>query len=197
MTQPDLSILICSIDSRVAMFDALTRSLWAQVLVLLDPTRVELQCLVDNRELKVGEKRNRLMNMARGRYLCFIDDDDRVFADYVPKILDAIAREPDAVGICGFMTTGRGDPTLFIDHTEFSLHRTRNGWIKRKFCHLCPMKTEIARSEKFAALNYGEDRDWGERVNRHIKTSVLIPEPIYYYDFDQEKSETYKLRGQR
>ena len=37
--------------------------------------------------MSVGEKRNKLINMAKGEYFSFIDDDDLVSEEYVDQVL--------------------------------------------------------------------------------------------------------------
>lgn len=50
--------------------------------------------LVDNRKRTTGAKRNDLIDLAKGEYVTFIDDDDWAGANYVQSILGAIDQYP-------------------------------------------------------------------------------------------------------
>lgn len=89
-----LSILICSLDERKDKLKKLTDILNKQT-----NDNVEILANVDNRTKSVGMKRNELVKEAQGQYVCFIDDDDEIAPNYIPKIMDAIETSPDVVGI--------------------------------------------------------------------------------------------------
>ena len=69
-----LSILILSIPSRIKQLETLLEKLENQ----FDDDRVEILVMLDNKSFHIYEKRNELLDMARGEYLCFLDDDDNV-----------------------------------------------------------------------------------------------------------------------
>ena len=46
--------------------------------------------MFDNKKRSVGEKRQDLLNLAKGQYLVFIDDDDRISDDYISSIIQAM-----------------------------------------------------------------------------------------------------------
>lgn len=78
-TQPLLSILIPTVVARKKTFDALMRMLNAQRNALPNPELVEILTFCDDGKMMVGAKRNKLLDMATGRWLAYADDDDRVF----------------------------------------------------------------------------------------------------------------------
>ena len=91
----DISILICTIEGREKPL--------SELLNILDNQKnekVEILLNKDNREKTVGKKRNELINQAKGKYICFIDDDDIVSDDYISKILYSINNSnPDVIGL--------------------------------------------------------------------------------------------------
>ena len=64
---------------------------------------VEIRILSDNKEMSVGEKRNKLINMAKGEYFSFIDDDDLVSEEYVDQVLRKLRKNPDVVTFWGLL----------------------------------------------------------------------------------------------
>ena len=185
--EPKLSILVCSVTRRAALLERLLWTLKGQALTLENPQDIEILYLVDNCEMSIGAKRNKLLAAARGQYACFVDDDDRVFGDYVRRIFEAMEDEPDCIGMAGIMTTNGAKPTLS--------YFTGDTGIKApvvQCCHLSPIKREIAASVKFLDTSWGEDRAWAERVMPLLKKVNTLDRVIYHYDFWKDVTETQK-----
>jgi len=94
-----LSILIPTLIERVESLKALYDSLTDQI----GNKDVEIILNSDDRQKTIGQKRNELISKAKGDYIVFVDDDDRVPDYYVEKILKAIETNPDCVGIEGVL----------------------------------------------------------------------------------------------
>ncbi len=180
-----LSILIPTLENRKRYLDRLLNCLEKQI----DTNEVEYCFETDNGERSIGEKRNLLLQEAKGKYIAFVDDDDLVSSDYIEKVLDAIHDpiEPDCIG-------------MHLLHYEdnalrgFTYHSLRyKSWydkldtttgMKRYYRnpnHLNPVKRELALATKFPNISMGEDRDYSTRLLPLLKTEVYIYEPIYYY----------------
>lgn len=183
---PALSILILSIDSRAELLARLLATLQPQ---LTDD--VELLTLIDNGERSIGAKRNELMLRARGRYVCFIDDDDLVSDDYVAALLDATRLDPDSIG---FRLRYSIDGAFDAD----ALHTIRNAkWetvnrdgakvYLRTPNHLNPVRRSIALAHPFPEINHGEDHAYSDLIKPHIRTEVYIDRVMYRYLFRTRK----------
>lgn len=177
---PALSILILSIDSRAELLARLLSKLQPQ---LTDNT--ELLTLIDNGERSIGAKRNELLLRARGRYVCFIDDDDLVADDYVAALLGAAQLDPDTIG---FRLRYSIDGVFDAD----ALHTIRNAkWetvnhdgakvYLRTPNHLNPVRRSIALAHPFPEINHGEDHDYSNQIKPHIRTEVYIDRVMYHY----------------
>ena len=98
-----LSILICHIQDRQAQLDKLMACLEKQKTDDVE-ILVETDAGKDNGGLQIGAKRNKLLYNARGKYISYVDDDDRIsdgteHPAYIPSVLTAIESGPvfDAV----------------------------------------------------------------------------------------------------
>lgn len=183
-----LSILIPTIPGREQKLNRLLRVLDRQVLLRPD---VELIVLRDNKKMTIGEKRNKLLWLASGQYVAFVDDDDQVTPDYVPALCNAIASDrPDVV--C-FTVTVRGyGPTKPCHyHPTFPHSETKNEY-KRKPNHLMAWRRDLARRVPFPEINAGEDTQWANKMAQHAKKVTTIDRPLYTYLFD--KSDNSMLR---
>ena len=77
----DLSILVCSVHTRYDTFaPKIQKQLYDQYNALseADQDRVETIVLTDNKKMMLGHKRNTMVEVAQGRYIVFVDDDDRI-----------------------------------------------------------------------------------------------------------------------
>lgn len=181
-----LSILICTINGRENYLERLTQRLKDQVT-----PEVEVLVAKDNREEKVGKKRNNLIHQAVGEYIVFIDDDDWVCENYVSRILKATDSKPDVVGFNSIITFNGVDSRrveISLKHRNWS-HKT--GELEGKQqpviyyrCpnHLTPIKASIARQIMFPELNDQEDRFFSLAIPSFANTEVYIDDYMYFYD---------------
>jgi glycosyltransferase involved in cell wall biosynthesis len=175
---PKLSILIPSMVKR--------RDLFTRLMYVLHPQlthEIELVVDVDNGEMSIGLKRQRLLERALGDYIVFIDDDDLVANIYVKEILEAIEQKPDAVGFNGEIISLKNDKSQVFEMT--SKHKKwsqgKDGTFYRGIEHLSPVRREIALKVGFPDKHCGEDHDYSIGVNKLIDTEVYIDKVLYRY----------------
>jgi glycosyltransferase involved in cell wall biosynthesis len=180
-----LSVLVPTITERSDLLKRLNEKLIPQLT-----KNVEVLYCGDNKERSTGAKRNQLIDMARGKYIVFVDDDDLVCPNYIELILRAISSGCDVVGIHLLMTTG-GDPetecrtyhSLRYSHWYDEPDPDRPGRTRyfRNPNHLNPVKRELAWKARFPDLYHGEDHEYSKALLPYLKTESYIEEPIYYY----------------
>ena len=106
-SQIKLSILIATIPQRFVMFEDLQFRLKWQINTKYN-NQVEIinDCSMN---CTTGEKRNHLLELAKGKFIVFIDDDDEVSDDYVESIIEAIDSNPeiDCIGMKGKIKIAR------------------------------------------------------------------------------------------
>ena len=101
-----LSVLVPSVSTRRETFaQVVMDQLFGQheKLSEADRKRVEILVLTDagrNGGMIVGEKRNAMVRMARGTYVVFVDDDDRVADDYLASLLEATSSGANILHRC-------------------------------------------------------------------------------------------------
>lgn len=185
----DLSILIPTLPARIDCYYRLIKTLNQQIIENNLIHRVQILTLCDTKDISVGEKRNILLNKSNGRYVCFIDDDDEIAPNYLNKIISALSSNADVITFCG-------DYVENSIRTAFSISMVHRGnfnhpeMLYRLPNHLCPVKREIALSCQFTDKNFGEDSDYAERINNHIKNEYHIQDKLYFYMYDSNTSQT-------
>lgn len=192
-----LSILIPTLPQRLEKYALLLNNLSNQIKINDLTDSVQLLSIMDCKDMSVGEKRNWLLQMSCGKYVQFLDDDDRISNDFVKKMHDATLSEPDVVTFKGeFYHSGKHHSDFLIS-TMVRYDTNKNGMMYRRPNHLCPVKREIALNCKFPNKNYGEDSDYANQINNIIKTEKHIDDKLYFYMFDEIKSETHKHRHEK
>ncbi len=194
-----LSLLITALQPRVALAIDLLKRVVSQAAV---EGGVEVLMALDDFGCPLAEKRNRLLDMACGRYVAFIDDDDRVSNDYVHKIIGAIDANPD-VDCISFEGWRTDDHNVQTNRMNWSL-ATQFGYDDgttrfRPVNHLCPIRRDIAVQSWFPAnLPYGSDQPYWRLLLAAdlLKTEVHLPDALYYYRFRSEgtATQTGKMR---
>ena len=185
---PDWSILVLSINARNALLERLLHVLRPQVYA--NQPRVEMLVDVDNGEMRVGAKRQRLLEVAKGRYVSFVDDDDLVAPDFVERLLAAIQGNPDADAI-GFKGRRYMDDKLT---GEIIYDHKFKGWIDKKVAdgfqyqrtlgHLNPVRRKLALRVGFnRVLQRSEDRLYSVGLKSLIKKTVFVDACLYDYFF--------------
>ena len=120
--------------------------------------------------------RNIGLNIAKGKYIGYIDGDDMIADNYISKILKAIEKEPDII----FLSWKMPQETFIITSKPLK-------WNCAVWCRV--YKREIIGETRFdESLKIAED--W--KFNQAIKynTSTCIREPIYLYNSGREGSLT-------
>lgn len=187
------SIMICTLDEREASFKKLYDKLTAQIYSLGLQHEIEIISFKDNRENKIGFKRNSLITQSNGEYVNFLDDDDDVHENYIKMIYDALQNNPDCVKLLGVMTTQGKHPQKFIHSVKYNNnYGYEDGAFVRPPNHLSTMKRSVACQFLFPETNFAEDKDWAMRIAESglLKNESAIEVPYYFYYYDGKYDQT-------
>lgn len=181
-----LSILICTVPSRMSTFlPALLDKLLPQCT-----GDVEVLWLGDNKKRTVGEKRNNLLDLAKGDYVVFVDDDDGITADYVAELLHHIKGGADVINFNVMCSVNGGEYKRVDYDARFKRDSNHKDHYKRIPNHIMCVKRELALKARFPEINMSEDSAYAKKLKLLIKTQTFITKPLYYYTFSHQTSET-------
>lgn len=146
--------------------------------------QVEILALFDNKIRTIGEKRQQMIDIAKGEYMVFVDDDDRVTKDYIDQIMNALINNPDCdLVVFDQMCVVDKAACYFVKlDKEYEENFDKDGILYRVPNHIMVYKSDIIRKHKFNNLNIGEDIDWAKRAVKDVKKQVRIPKPLYFYE---------------
>jgi len=181
-----LSILIPSIPER---FDK-AKALYNHIFSMIGDKDIELIMATDNKKRTIGEKREALKNISRGKYFMFVDDDDSLYE--LDDIYEATAQDVDVItfnsrsrnagGSTYIVTMGLGNP---VEHNNDGKGNYTD--IKRPPYQCCAWHEKF-RWIQYPAMNYGEDWEWVKQALPLASTEVHIDKVLHGYNFDPEVS---------
>jgi len=182
----ELSILIATMPTRLKCFSELISDLNSQIKKCNAIFNIEI-ITDESMDYNVGIKRNKLLNLANGKYIVYADDDDFISPNYISLILQAIKSDADCIGINGTITTdGKNKKQWFISK-EYGKWFEKNNIYYRTPNHISPVKRELALKAGFPNISFAEDAEYSKRLLPLLKTETIIKETIYHYAYISRK----------
>ncbi len=183
-----LSIVICSVPERIGFLSRLFSKLVPQT----KQKPVEILVITDNRSMTIGEKRQHLLELAKGKYITHVDDDDILSDDYVDSLLEKIKEDKYDCITFTCMVSLNGGPQKPCYYSKNFIYQNLPDRYLRNPNHLSCYKREIALRHKFSGVEYGEDDEWGKRASKDIVNECIIDKPLYYYEYINKAPNWYK-----
>jgi len=195
-----LSILVCSTHNRYNTFlPKILDQLFGQ-LKKLDPEQqkqVEILTLIDNKTIMLGTKRNNLIDISKGDYVVFVDDDDRVADDYISSILEATEKEPDVITFIASVSINGETPKPCHYSSMYDADYNEPDRYHRLPNHIMCVKREHAEATPFKPILYGEDSDYSKRLKPLLNTEFHIGKTLYFYDYNIETTEAQEYQREK
>lgn len=176
----DWSILIPTMTGREESLKRLLQTINELKAQVCPSLRIEICMSYDNREKKIGQKRQELLQGAKGKYFSFIDDDDLVTQAYFE---DALATINGSYHCCRLR--GQIGAYTFTHSVENTLGMPMaiGDVFIRPPNHLNVMMTDIGKLVSFGNATRGEDLDWTIRLAQagYLRTEYQSdPSRIHY-----------------
>lgn len=179
----DWSILIPTIHGREHKLRRLLDSLHEKCSRIAPWLRYDINVDYDNRETSIGDKRERLLKAAKGKYVSFIDDDDEITDAYIEDLVETIRGEFHVMRLRGVV-----DVYTFTHSIAISLsdNMARGNDFIRPPNHLNPMLSDIAKLIPFRSATRGEDLDWTIRMAKtgFLKLEYSSAEDRIHYKYN-------------
>lgn len=178
----DISVLICTIPERHEEF----MTLLEDIDRYKKDVKIDIQVLFDSRkDMSIGSKRNNLLNRATGKYVSFIDDDDKITPHYFKVVEEVMNSEIDydSIVLNGRYYINGIFNKPFIHSIKYDSWFEDNNAYYRPPNHLNPIKLMIAKQIMFSDISHGEDKNFSLRLKEKdlIKTEYVHNKTQYLY----------------
>lgn len=182
-----LSILIPSVAERRNTF--LPKSLnmlygQLEALPIEDQKQVEIIYLIDNKTMMLGDKRNLMVDMAKGEYIAFVDCDDRISADYISSLLEGIKSGADSIVFLASVSLNGNPPKICRYSKDYPNDYNTANEYHRLPNHIPCIKKEVSKKVSFPSLKRAEDAGYSKLLKPYLKTEHKIEKILYYYDYN-------------
>jgi hypothetical protein len=190
---PILSILIPSITQRFTThLLSLIIELERQINLLENPNDVELIVFMDNKRRSIGHKRQGVLDLAKGLFIAYVDDDDKPDELYVQKSVQAIKENAwvDVITFNQWVVLNDAPPislTFKLGHPTYD--EISDAFPIRPPFHVCFWRRDLVKDCKFPDTMYGEDAVWVEQANKLAKTSYHIDHHMMTYIFNSNVTQ--------
>jgi len=187
-----LSILICTLPSRIIVFERLRSKLISQAEANNLQDHIEILSNADE-SISIGNKRNLLLKESKGLYVCFIDDDDDIADYYIEELSKVVESDKDCASLKGIITWDGERPEIFEHSIKYQSYKSnlKNQEViyERYPNHLNCIKSDIAKQIAFTDKNFSEDTDYADMLfaSGLIKTEFTIDKILYYYLYATKK----------
>jgi glycosyltransferase involved in cell wall biosynthesis len=171
-----LSILTPSIPSRLSQVGKLAEK--------FNHPDVEHLIFCDNRKRSIGAKRQALVDIARGQYIAFVDDDDDVTPEYIPQLLKAIEQKPDVITFQQKAIYNGLISTVHFRLKNQDSNFNPGGITERGAWHVCAWRRDLVDGCMFSESNYGEDLVWCNQARLRVSSEIHIPKILHRYTHD-------------
>jgi glycosyltransferase involved in cell wall biosynthesis len=155
--------------------------------------KVEHLWIGDNRARSIGGKRQALVDIARGEYIAFVDDDDDISDDYVASLLTAIETGAEVITFKQrAIYNGLESEVVFgINNQDEILNP--GGITLRAPWHVCAWKRSLVDGCLFAESNYHEDVIWCKQARQRAKRAHHIDKVLHTYRHDAKTTAAPEL----
>jgi len=179
----DWTIMIPTIPGRERKLQSLVQSIHELRQRVCPALRIAVTVGFDNFEVSIGTKRQSMLQAAEGRYMSFIDDDDKVTAQYFEDASACIAGNFDCMRLRGQISQWTFTHSIANKLTDPMANETT---FLRPPNHLNVMKADIAKTVKFRDATSGEDLDWTIKLARtgFLRTEYRSDESRIHYLYD-------------
>ena len=157
----DWSILIATIKGREQSLQTLLDAINEKRARICPDLRIEISISFDNREKKIGTKRQELLQGAKGKYSSFVDDDDMITDAYFEDAVNTIKGGFHCCRLRGQMN--QYTFTHSIDN-RLDMPMCIGDVFIRPPNHLNIMMTGVGSLISFKSVSRGEDLDWTIRL---------------------------------
>ena len=186
-----LTICIPTVMGREMKCERLVRNIDQQIKAGEYEQFVEVIIDRDNKEVSIGEKRDRMYKNSTGLFTVQLDDDDNVPGDYIKTFFDNFDPDVDCYGyheLCIFNLTTKKMSDISIKHKKWYESKFPiNGFhhFRTPFCKT-PIKTKLCQQIGVKDMRFGEDHQFARDICPFLTKEKYINKVMYLYTYTSE-----------
>jgi len=177
---PLLTIAIPTIEQRKEIFNELYNELKRQITPYGE--QIEIIYICDNKEITIGQKRQLLNELAKGKYIVQWDDDDWIHPQGIKLIMEHINEEYDVISYDYSCNIPLNHVTSYPRKVSIKYNNKLDK--ENKIFYVTPdpknpIRRDILNKIKFQDTSWSEEYFFKLELIKHIKSEYKINEDIY------------------
>lgn len=182
-----LSIVMITVPERVTEFSRLKSKLKKQIRACKNthPTLGKVEVIEVNTKkfieggLSIGAKRQKGLDKSKGKYVCWLDDDDNISPDYVETILRmAYMSDFDLIVFNSLVIFDNFWALVQMNLDYKTDEQMRPGIVHRRPYHVCAFRRDLLEGITFPDTNVDEDTGFLAQVlpkcKKQNKTEAIL-----------------------
>lgn len=160
--------------------------------------------VVSRKDSSLGDARNYALNMAKGKYILYVDADDFIEPDYIEEMISPL-EEDDEIDItcCGYREyeDGREERTGFMPYTAGMINSSFQGYLDLLGGKAARVWTKAYRkgwlteNEIMQFDGCCEDQAVKFMLAARVRKIYCIQKDLYHYRIDNGESRVHTLTG--
>jgi len=195
-----LSIVMITIPERALQFYRLKAKIMKQIDYCREthPTLGDVELVIINSKKftkggeSIGVKRTNGLRLSKGKYVCWLDDDDDISPDYIETLLRLALWNKD---VLVFNNISRFDNFWALVQMNLDFKQDEQafpGIIKRRPYHVCGWRRELLNGISFPDLNWDEDTAFIEQALKVCKTQSKTEAVLHEYNRGKRENENWR-----
>jgi glycosyltransferase involved in cell wall biosynthesis len=185
-----ISVVMITVPERREAFNRIVLELNKQIQYCkkVHPTlgKVELVKVegerFDKGGLSIGAKRQQGLNSAKGKYVCWLDDDDWVSPDYIETLLRLAGKDSDVL-VFNNISRFEGFWCIVQMNLDFvNDEQVKPGIVHRRPYHVCAFRRSILKDCIFPNANWDEDTGFLAQVWPKLKSQSKTEAILHEYN---------------
>jgi glycosyltransferase involved in cell wall biosynthesis len=139
----------------------------------------------------IGRKRQKGLELSKGEYVCWLDDDDNISPDYVETLVRLANKGAD---VCTFNNISKFDNFWMVVKMHFKTKlddQAKPGIINRRPYHVCAFRRGVLEGVNFPDANWDEDTGFIKQALKNCRTFAHSDNILHEYN-RTTKSEAYE-----
>lgn len=151
-------------------------------------TKIKNFTLLKSEKRGQGSARNLGIEVAKGKYITFIDSDDVIHPQFLEILYDSITKNKADIAVCDFIRASHYNIDNKEIYSSYDVHTLDNAVLIKKLYNEHPFMTLWAKlyskdliTSKMLSNGIGEDVEFNSKIYSKSPKIIIVDLPLYFW----------------